>query len=290
LQENFICQAIDTSRSFDEAAYEMMIIVVSNENPREIKTGFLSKEIQKFTTVNKSLYNENIFFFGFPHGALEIEKKIQRNCETVDKYYDCWYGKGGMTPKVNKKKTGLKVLTGKEVQQFYIKKIADKWYIKKSFLNELDLKRTNLKKVVVQDIVAHITKPKPHIKLTATLDTEGYFCLNTLMCFSEKSTLDNEFLVGLINSKFMSFYYYYFIFNQAIRTMHFMPGYADRMPIPKKKFNHLPISKKVTQILALKHEDPQADTSALEAEIDRLVYDLYGLTKKEIAIIESAVG
>jgi len=290
LQENFICQAIDTSRSFDEAAYEMMIIVVSSENPKKIKTGFLSNEIEKFETIDKTLYNQDIFFFGFPKGALKIEKKIQQNCETVDKYYNYWYGKGGMTPKVNKKKIGLKVLTGKEIQKFYVKQIPNKWYIDKSLLNELDLNRANLKKVVVQDIVAHITKPKPHIKLTATLDTKGQFCLNTLMCFSEKSKLDNEFLVGLINSKFMSFYYYYFIFNQAIRTMHFMPGYADRMPIPKKKFSHLPISKKVTQILTLKREDPQADTSTLEAEIDRIVYDLYGLTKKEIKIIESAVG
>jgi len=30
-----------------------------------------------------------------------------------------------------------------------------------------------------------------------------------------------------------------------------------------------------------------ADTSALEAEIDKLVYELYGLTEEEIEIIES---
>jgi len=31
---------------------------------------------------------------------------------------------------------------------------------------------------------------------------------------------------------------------------------------------------------------PAADVSALEAEIDRLVYQLYGLTEDEIAIVE----
>lgn len=30
----------------------------------------------------------------------------------------------------------------------------------------------------------------------------------------------------------------------------------------------------------------KADTSALESEIDHLVYDLYGLTEDEIAIVE----
>jgi len=33
-----------------------------------------------------------------------------------------------------------------------------------------------------------------------------------------------------------------------------------------------------------------ADVSALEAEIDALVYQLYGLTEEEITIVEGAVG
>lgn len=32
--------------------------------------------------------------------------------------------------------------------------------------------------------------------------------------------------------------------------------------------------------------DPEADTTAWEQEIDRLVYELYGLTEDEIAIVE----
>jgi adenine-specific DNA-methyltransferase len=34
--------------------------------------------------------------------------------------------------------------------------------------------------------------------------------------------------------------------------------------------------------------DPAADTRALEAELDRLVYALYGLTEEEIALVEHA--
>ena len=43
-------------------------------------------------------------------------------------------------------------------------------------------------------------------------------------------------------------------------------------------------------ILTTKKTTPQADTSALEREIDLLVYELYGLTKEEIAIVEESVG
>jgi len=42
----------------------------------------------------------------------------------------------------------------------------------------------------------------------------------------------------------------------------------------------------VDQILSIKKQDPQADTSHLEQEINQLVYKLYDLTREEIKIIE----
>ena len=47
--------------------------------------------------------------------------------------------------------------------------------------------------------------------------------------------------------------------------------------------------KLVNRIMASKRANPQADTSALEQEIDRLVYELYGLTEEEIAVVEGKV-
>ncbi|MDD2456787.1 MAG: hypothetical protein PHE10_10715, partial [Kiritimatiellae bacterium] len=47
-----------------------------------------------------------------------------------------------------------------------------------------------------------------------------------------------------------------------------------------------PLAALVDRILAAKTADPAADVSALEAEIDKLVYALYGLTAPDIAIIE----
>jgi len=44
------------------------------------------------------------------------------------------------------------------------------------------------------------------------------------------------------------------------------------------------------QNLTANKENPEADTSKLEAEIDRLVYELYGLSEEEIAVVERSVG
>jgi hypothetical protein len=38
--------------------------------------------------------------------------------------------------------------------------------------------------------------------------------------------------------------------------------------------------------MALKADDPQADTAALERQIDNLVYRLYNLTWDEVKVIE----
>ena len=46
------------------------------------------------------------------------------------------------------------------------------------------------------------------------------------------------------------------------------------------------IADLVARILSAKDADPAADTSELEAEIDRLCYTLYGLTDEEIAAVE----
>jgi len=239
LNKIYIHEAIDTSRAFPEAAYEMMILISNYLKPEFITTGFLSESNFVKINIPFKYYNKDIFIFGFPPGSLSILEKIRENCVYASEYYNYWYGKGGMTPKVNILSTGTKVLTGKEIQKYFIKDIDNKWFLEDKYLTADDKIKAKVEKVVVQDIVAHITNPRPHIKLTATIDYNSNFCLNTVMCFSKKSSYSNEFLLGLINSKFMSFYYYYFIFNQAIRTMHFMPGYSDILPIPKNVIFHV---------------------------------------------------
>jgi len=47
-----------------------------------------------------------------------------------------------------------------------------------------------------------------------------------------------------------------------------------------------PIVALVDRILAAKRADPSTDVSAWEREIDALVYQLYGLTAEEIAVVE----
>jgi hypothetical protein len=51
--------------------------------------------------------------------------------------------------------------------------------------------------------------------------------------------------------------------------------------------NTKPFVDLVDRILIAKHQNSSSDTVDLERQIDRLVYELYGLTEEEIAIIEN---
>ena len=75
--------------------------------------------------------------------------------------------------------------------------------------------------------------------------------------------------------------------------------YLEQLPIPPATdAQQAPIIERVQKILAAKQENQtsevlktsevssDADIPQLEAEIDRLVYDLYGLTEEEIAVVE----
>lgn len=54
-----------------------------------------------------------------------------------------------------------------------------------------------------------------------------------------------------------------------------------------QKEQQRPIIQLVVKILAAKQRDAEADVSALELEIDKLVYALYALTPEEIQIVEN---
>lgn len=97
-----------------------------------------------------------------------------------------------------------------------------------------------------------------------------------------------KYLLACINSKVVDFYYKKKFSTKKTDVFPEIQTYLyEQLPIPPaSKETQLRIESLVDRILASKHANQSADTSALEAEIDKLVYSLYGLTDEEIAEIE----
>lgn len=61
----------------------------------------------------------------------------------------------------------------------------------------------------------------------------------------------------------------------------------EALPIPASTASQQQkIISLVNRILAIKKENSQANVVTIEADIDRLVYELYDLTEDEIKIVE----
>jgi hypothetical protein len=121
------------------------------------------------------------------------------------------------------------------------------------------------------------------VRLVCALDELGeYYPLNNFSFIVSEKGNSLISLLGILNSKLMNWY-----FSNCYVDYNIKPKYIEQLPIPQiSKEAQAPFIEKVEKILTIKKENPKADTSALENEIDQLVYELYGLTEEEKAIVE----
>ena len=162
--------------------------------------------------------------------------------------------------------------------------------------------------ILVQNIVAHIMNPTPHIKIIAMpssiLDNKDeYILLNTVNQLENISNLDTKFILAILNSKLISWYVYIFIFGLAIRTMHFDNPVTSRIPMPvidlsnsSHKEVHDKIVVLVDNIIELNkkvntEKNPNSlnminrQILACEKQLDNLIFSIYNLNDDEKRII-----
>jgi hypothetical protein len=179
-------------------------------------------------------------------------------------------------------------IEGKAVNRYYLKWAGT--YLK--YGDNLAAPRTfdifSGKKIIIREITGNHP-----ISIIATYSEETFLFNRSNIAVVEKDSfsISLKYILGILNSKLMS---YYFIKNTAKSVRQMFPKIIleDLRKFPIKKgsdTDQQAIINAVDLILSTKKSDHAADTSLLEAEIDRLVYELYGLTEEEIRIVEGKV-
>lgn len=98
-----------------------------------------------------------------------------------------------------------------------------------------------------------------------------------------------KYLVGLLNSKLIAFWMLKMGKIQGnIYQVDKEPLLGIPIFIANKEIENS-IESLVEKVVYEKLNDPTADTSGLEAKIDSMVYELYGLTDEEIKIVEESI-
>ena len=113
-------------------------------------------------------------------------------------------------------------------------------------------------------------------------------CINTAYMMTGSPV---KFLCAILNSALSSWFMRNTASTSGMGVTRWFSVFVEEIPIPHISIDQQrPFVRLVDEILEAKASDPDADTSHLEWEIDRLVYDLYGLTDEEDTAIERSLG
>ena len=121
-------------------------------------------------------------------------------------------------------------------------------------------------------------------KWAFTIDTEQHYLpSNGYILTSTK--LPVKYILGLLNSKLMHYYFHFIGIMTAGGAYTLKAATISTLPFKIAKDTD-EIVNIVEKILSIKKDNHDADVSALESEIDRLVYQLYGLAYDEVLIVD----
>jgi len=143
----------------------------------------------------------------------------------------------------------------------------------------------------------------------ATFDDGGFYVEQSLACIvphgiitdkRPEANLPLKFILGVLNSRLERFYFESYVIDQSLGggLIHATPGTHDKLIVPKTTDKHVSLMVAlVEQMLEAKKAWAAAQTEknkiyyddkckTLDKQIDALVYELYGLTAEEIAIVE----
>lgn len=160
-----------------------------------------------------------------------------------------------------------------------------RYFMDESYLLDIDSQRA---KCFHDEMVM---MPRTVKRVITTLKPKDVVLLDRIYYLTPREAVRHEYLafvVASLNSIITDYW-----FQKLYETTKVSGGYFDlngnqieSMPIPNATVEQQEyIATRVDAILSAKKADPSVDTSALEAEIDEKVFDLYNLTSEEREIV-----
>ncbi|AEA21232.1 Eco57I restriction-modification methylase domain-containing protein [Prevotella denticola] len=128
--------------------------------------------------------------------------------------------------------------------------------------------------------------------ITATYDDNNFYIMSSLYnAILRDKAFSLKYLLGLLNSRLFQFLMYKLTFEKTrgaftkAKIFHYYElPVKDCSPVSQQE-----IIGTVDEILAEKKKNPMVNVGNLEFILNKLVYDLYGLTDDEIRIVEECV-
>ncbi|MDW8110912.1 MAG: Eco57I restriction-modification methylase domain-containing protein [Candidatus Bipolaricaulota bacterium] len=195
----------DVSKAFEEVLLEQVVLIAAKAPPREFVSIAVIKEseLADIEKVNRLEFTSRLLPV-YRFGKLRrLAQKVESMSKNLSHYVRIWAGIGGITKELSKEAVGPKILKGQSLARY--EETEDIWYVPSNIPSERDYQEHDHKRIVAQDIVAHVFSPKDHIILMATLAQAGTITHETVINFTNTSSkILDSFLLGLLNSKLIS--------------------------------------------------------------------------------------
>ena len=300
----------ETESSYDLYAYffERAIKLLKNNGIISFITSSLYVKGLKYTSLRTFLQNNaTLIAFRiegddvFKNAGIPTATFIANKAKSIWKFEEL-YADGNLTEKIKRSAVPLssissimrgfeigrnmvnsfgeyKFLTGSDVAKYH--------YIRLSFINQSvlhafskDPKYFSRERILLRETGSFL--------MAVYLGNETIYSNRSLYSILiTDNNLNTKYVLALLNSSLMQWYYSTMFKGDTELFPKIRIAQAKLLPIRKASMEkQQPIIDLVNQILLKKQSNPSADTSIFEHKIDELVYDLYGLTEDEIAVIE----
>jgi type I restriction-modification system DNA methylase subunit len=238
LSKMSLLEIADISKAFPKVLLEQVVLLASREKTSSksyLGTKLFYKESIITNEIPLTLAKEmNALPVHIGEAELGIFQKVNQRSTKMIAMSKTFRGLP-IQSKVDEKKGDGKVplVRGEDLKPFYLSEPGT-FVKRKDVPDGSKVAEMTRPKLISQRIVAHILNPVDHIIIMTTLDKEGVLNVDTVenTIVTDKA-YDLRYVLGWLNSKFVSWFAYNFIFNKAVRTMDFDDYYVSKIPIVK---------------------------------------------------------
>lgn len=305
LNESQIVKIYDVSKAFEEVGLEQVIIITKKSKPTKNIVSIFDGDKEINTMPQKFFQEKGVILTSLDKGKFKIIEKMDTNSEVLAKIADM--PRGITVNSSNYRdvpaKDLIQVLGGTNVEKYLIKdgnKRKPNRYIEsndKRIKQKADVFKSN--RIIYQNIASSVPK------IVAALETKGIPTDDTVNNLTiNNKNVEIRYVLGVLNSKLITFYLRYAIINNSILTIHLDKPYIGKIPIKiasnneQKAISDLVNAISETNERLVKYGDKDTDKKQelvtklddLNTEINEHVCKLYGITEEEKKIIEESLS
>jgi len=300
LLDTHLVKVIDVSEAFQDVELEQIVFIIKKQKPSDrVVVGFSNNAIIEESNSNRKYFSSERFPLWVNNQNYSIFNKVLSGSITLNKIAHVNWG-GPVAKYLSKMKIedSITCIRGREISRY---SVSPEYFIKtKDIIPNYYIKG---EKLLFQRIVSRcgvkIIANYRDARMVGTYCNDEFYADKTVTLIWD-SKVSLKYLLGLLNSKLISWFAHRYIWNRSQLTMEFMYSYAKNFPIKIIPLEEQqPIINLVDKMLSLnkRHNeigDKQTDERTkieeeikrTDKEIDEFVYKIYGITDEEKKVIE----